>query len=66
VGFPRWLIVGIGSRLTECDIGITVVLKEEVTRQRIAAEKEAKKLRKGPWVQNPSRPIYGQQQYYRW
>lgn len=47
-------------------LGITVVLKEEATKHRIAAEKEAKALRKKPWVQLPSRPIYGQTQYYRW
>ncbi|KAF8461934.1 ribosomal protein L22/L17 [Kalaharituber pfeilii] len=45
---------------------ITVVLKEEATRKRIAAEKEAKKARQKVWVQLPNRPIYGQRQYYQW
>lgn len=47
-------------------IGITVVLKEQVTRDRIAKEKEEKRLRKKPWEQLPSRPLVGQTQYYRW
>ncbi|PUU73156.1 ribosomal protein L22/L17 [Tuber borchii] len=45
---------------------ITVVLKEQVTRDRIAKEKEDKRLRKKPWEQLPSRPLVGQTQYYRW
>ncbi|CAZ83215.1 unnamed protein product [Tuber melanosporum] len=45
---------------------ITVVLKEQVTRDRIAKEKEEKRLRKKPWEQLPSRPLVGQTQYYRW
>ncbi|KAH0613777.1 uncharacterized protein H6S33_005663 [Morchella sextelata] len=45
---------------------LTVVLKEEKTRIRIMKEKEEKYMRKKPWVQLPSRAIYGQTQYYRW
>jgi len=45
---------------------ITVVLKEQATRERIAKEKAEKKARRKVWVQLPNRPIYGQQQYYQW
>lgn len=45
---------------------ITVVLKENATRDRIASEKQEKANRKKVWVQLPNRPIYGQQQYYQW
>ena len=45
---------------------ITVVLKEQATRDRIAKEKTEKKARQKVWVQLPNRPIYGQQQYYQW
>ncbi|CUS12682.1 unnamed protein product [Tuber aestivum] len=45
---------------------ITVVLKEQITRDRIAKEKKEKRLRKKPWEQLPSRPLVGQTQYYRW
>jgi hypothetical protein len=46
--------------------GITVILKEEKTRIREAAEREAKKLRQGPWVHLPDRPVTGQRQWYSW
>ncbi|KAF8420794.1 ribosomal protein L22/L17 [Tirmania nivea] len=45
---------------------ITVVLKENATRERIEREKREKKERKKVWVHLPNRPIYGQQQYYQW
>lgn len=45
---------------------ITIVLKEQATRDRIAKEKAEKKARQKVWVQLPNRPIYGQQQYYQW
>ncbi|KAK3291499.1 ribosomal protein L22/L17 [Chaetomium fimeti] len=46
--------------------GISVVLKEEKTRIREAAEREAKKLRHGPWVHLPNRPVTAQRQWYSW
>jgi len=45
---------------------ITVILKEKATLERIAREKEEKKLRKPVRQHLPSRPIYGQRQYYQW
>ncbi|KAH6617579.1 ribosomal protein L22/L17 [Chaetomium tenue] len=45
---------------------ISVVLKEEKTRIREAAEREAKKLRQGPWVHLPNRPVSAQRQWYSW
>ncbi|KAA8905997.1 ribosomal protein L22/L17 [Sphaerosporella brunnea] len=45
---------------------ITIQVKEQATLERIAKEKEAKRLRKPVWQQLPSRPIYGQRQYYQW
>ena len=50
--------------------GMTVVLKEERTKTRIAAEKEAKAIRKRMqkkiWVQLPDRPITMQRQHLLW
>ena len=46
--------------------GISVVLKEEKTRIREHKEREAKKLRQGPWVHLPDRPITAQRPYYSW
>ncbi|RPB27833.1 ribosomal protein L22 [Terfezia boudieri ATCC MYA-4762] len=45
---------------------ITVVLKENATRERIEREKREKKERKRVWVHLPNKQIYGQQQYYQW
>ncbi|KAI5811628.1 ribosomal protein L22/L17 [Peziza echinospora] len=45
---------------------ITVVLKEEATRKRLAKEAAEKVARKKVWVQLPNKPIPGQQQYYQW
>ena len=45
---------------------ISVVLKETKTKERIAREKEAKRLRKPVRQHLPSRPINGQRQYYTW
>lgn len=45
---------------------ITIVLKENATRERLAKEKAEKEARKKVWVQLPNKPIYGQHQYYRW
>ncbi|KAK4098385.1 ribosomal protein L22 [Parathielavia hyrcaniae] len=45
---------------------ISIVLKEEKTRLREAAEREAKKLRQGPWVHLPDRPVTAQRQWYSW
>ncbi|KAL2162539.1 hypothetical protein VTH06DRAFT_7453 [Thermothelomyces fergusii] len=44
--------------------GISIVLKEEKTRIREAAEREARKLRRGPWVHLPDRPVSAQRQWY--
>ncbi|KAL2178420.1 mitochondrial 54S ribosomal protein uL22m [Thermothelomyces heterothallicus CBS 202.75] len=45
---------------------ISIVLKEEKTRIREAAEREARKLRQGPWVHLPDRPVSAQRQWYSW
>ncbi|KAK4040148.1 ribosomal protein L22/L17 [Parachaetomium inaequale] len=45
---------------------ISIVLKEEKTRIREAAEREAKKVRQGPWVHLPDRPVTAQRQWYSW
>ncbi|KAK4151294.1 ribosomal protein L22/L17 [Chaetomidium leptoderma] len=45
---------------------ISIVLKEEKTRIRQAADREAKKLRQGPWVHLPNRPVTAQRQWYSW
>jgi len=46
--------------------GISLVLKEEKTRIREHGERVAKKLRAGPWVHLPDRPVTAQRQYYSW
>jgi len=45
---------------------IGIILKENKTLDRLAREKEEKKLRKKVLMQLPNRPIYGQHQYYTW
>lgn len=45
---------------------ISVVLKEEATRIRLAEEREQKRQRKKVWVPLPNRPIMGQRQYCLW
>ncbi|KAK0708600.1 ribosomal protein L22/L17 [Lasiosphaeris hirsuta] len=45
---------------------ISFILKEEKTRIREFQEREAKKLRRGPWVHLPDRPVTAQRQYYSW
>ncbi|KAK3348425.1 ribosomal protein L22/L17 [Neurospora tetraspora] len=45
---------------------MTVVLKEEKTRIREHQERVAKKLRQGPWVHLPNRPVTSQRQFYSW
>ncbi|KAL2260244.1 hypothetical protein VTK26DRAFT_5826 [Humicola hyalothermophila] len=46
--------------------GISIVIKEEKTRIREHAEREAKKLRHGPWIHLPDRPVTAQRPYYSW
>ncbi len=46
--------------------GISIVLKEEKTRLREYAERQAKKARHGPWVHLPDRPVTAQRQHYSW
>lgn len=50
--------------------GMTVVLKEEQTKTRLAAEKEAKaikkRMQKKIWVQLPDRPVTTQRQHLLW
>lgn len=50
--------------------GMTVVLKEQKTKTRLAAEKEAKalkkRLQKKIWVQLPDRPVTTQRQHLLW
>lgn len=54
-------------RVLMCDdVGLTVVLKEEVTRVRLHKERETKAAKKKVWVQLPNRPITAQRQYYSW
>ncbi|KAK6507236.1 54S ribosomal protein L22, mitochondrial [Arthrobotrys musiformis] len=45
---------------------ISVILKENKTLERLAKEKEEKRLRQKTWVPLANRPIYGQHQYYQW
>ncbi|KAF3932047.1 hypothetical protein ABW20_dc0104711 [Dactylellina cionopaga] len=45
---------------------ISVILKENKTLERLSREKEDKRKRQRVWVPMPSRPIYGQHQYYQW
>ncbi|KAF3079671.1 54S ribosomal protein L22, mitochondrial [Orbilia oligospora] len=45
---------------------ISVILKENKTLERLAKEKEEKRLRQKVWVPLANRPIYGQHQYYQW
>ncbi|KAK4695006.1 hypothetical protein P7C71_g2669, partial [Lecanoromycetidae sp. Uapishka_2] len=45
---------------------ISVVLKEEATRIRLADEREQKRQRKKVWVPLPDRPITAQRQYPLW
>lgn len=47
-------------------IGISVVLKEEATRIRLADEREQKRQRRKVWVPLPDRPITAQRQYPLW
>lgn len=46
--------------------GISVVLKEEATRIRLAEERDKKRKRKKVWVPLPDRPITAQRQYCLW
>ncbi|KAK6513390.1 54S ribosomal protein L22, mitochondrial [Arthrobotrys megalospora] len=45
---------------------IAVILKENKTLERLAREKDEKRMRQKVWVPMPNRPIYGQHQYYQW
>ncbi|KAG7286809.1 hypothetical protein NEMBOFW57_009126 [Staphylotrichum longicolle] len=45
---------------------ISIVLKEEKTRLREHAERQAQKIRQGPWVHLPDRPVTAQRQWYSW
>jgi hypothetical protein len=47
-------------------LGISVVLKEESTRIRLAEEREQKRLRKKVWVPLKNRAITAQRQYCLW
>lgn len=64
----EWLTLDISLYrfLTYYLLGISIVLKEEKTRLREAEERQAKKLRQGPWVHLPDRPVTAQRQYYSW
>ncbi|KAK3332709.1 ribosomal protein L22/L17 [Cercophora scortea] len=53
-------------RLHKPATSISLVLKEEKTRIREHEERVAKKLRKGPWVHLPDRPVTAQRQHYSW
>lgn len=48
------------------NVAISLVLKENKTLIREAAEREAKKRRRKVWVQLPDRPIIYQHQFYCW
>lgn len=47
-------------------LGISVVLKEESTRIRLAEERELKRQRKRVWVPLPDRLVTAQRQYPLW
>ncbi|KAK5654627.1 hypothetical protein OQA88_6948 [Cercophora sp. LCS_1] len=63
---PSYRARGRIDLLESPSTGITVVLKEEKTRIREHQERVAKKLRQGPWVHLPDRPITAQRPYYTW
>lgn len=54
------------SVIADFMIGISVVLKEEASRIRLAEEREQKRQRKKVWVPLPDRPITAQRQYPLW
>ncbi|KAK3347197.1 ribosomal protein L22/L17 [Lasiosphaeria hispida] len=62
----RYIARGRIGRLVKPQAHITFLLKEEKTRIREFQEREAKKLRRGPWVHLPDRPITAQRQFYSW
>lgn len=47
-------------------LGISVVLKEEATRIRLAEEREQKRRKKKVWVPLPDRLVTAQRQYCLW
>lgn len=57
---------GRGYRLTQPYTSISLVLKENQTKERVKREKAERLARRGVWTQLASRPIYGQHQYYTW
>jgi len=57
---------GNSSRLMKPSTSIYIVLKEEKTRIREHEERVARKLRQGPWVHLPDRPVTAQRPYYSW
>ncbi|KAL2017933.1 hypothetical protein VTK56DRAFT_1525 [Thermocarpiscus australiensis] len=63
---PEYRARGRMNILQRPTTSITIVLKEEKTRIREHAEREAKKLRQGPWVHLPDRPVTAQRPYYSW
>ncbi|KAK4142698.1 ribosomal protein L22/L17 [Dichotomopilus funicola] len=63
---PSYRARGRMNILMRPSASISVVLKEEKTRIREAVDREAKKLRQGPWIHLPDRPVSAQRQWYSW
>ena len=63
---PGWTRNPFFARRLTFSTGISIKLKEEATRIRIAREREEKKRNRKPWVQHPDRPITAQRQYVLW
>ncbi|KAK3903598.1 hypothetical protein C8A05DRAFT_32667 [Staphylotrichum tortipilum] len=63
---PEYRARGRMNILKRPTTSISIVLKEEKTRLREFAERQAKKARHGPWVHLPDRPVTAQRQYYSW
>ncbi|KAI9780659.1 MAG: 54S ribosomal protein L22, mitochondrial [Geoglossum umbratile] len=63
---PEYRARGVVNMLRPPQTNLSLLLKEEKTRIRQAAEREEKRRRKPVWVPLPNRPITAQRQYYSW
>ncbi|KAI9768785.1 MAG: 54S ribosomal protein L22, mitochondrial [Geoglossum simile] len=63
---PECRARGVVNMLRPPKTSLSLLLKEEKTRIRQAAEREEKRRRKPVWVPLPNRPITAQRQYYSW
>ncbi|KAH0537531.1 hypothetical protein FGG08_005666 [Glutinoglossum americanum] len=63
---PEFRARGQVNMLRPPKTSLSLLLKEEATRVREAAEREEKRRRRPVWVPLPNRPITAQRQYYSW